>query len=170
MAALNPSLAVKHGDEQFIDPESHPALAERHPQAAALPLPIPDIRFEQSYLRSISKYVDSHAEEDTHESSLAEQAALVQTARSAELVHVWRDIQWGTIIWLGFRDQVIYQYFQGTALSLLSLVILPYGKSLVGRMFGISSSANARRRTEGNGVGVLRQWFRGLTGGFSTGR
>ncbi|KZV85426.1 hypothetical protein EXIGLDRAFT_726128 [Exidia glandulosa HHB12029] len=163
MAAINPSLAVKHGDDKLFGSDTYPAESARHPHATAPSIPLPDLRFEQTFLRSATKYVDSGAELDDHEASLTEEAALVQTARSSHELDLFRDIQWGALLWMSLRDQVIAQYLQGTVLSIATLTLFPWARSLIGGFFG-GASRRVSAVKEGEGVGFLRSWFRGFTG------
>lgn len=93
-----------------------------------LPL-IPDLRFEYSYLRSIRPYIqierstpslhpvddptlDDHEYERINipgDEKEMEQNHKVLTSPTPEIIHV----QWGKVIWITVRDQVVSPLLQG---------------------------------------------------------
>ncbi|KAH7100111.1 hypothetical protein BKA62DRAFT_264738 [Auriculariales sp. MPI-PUGE-AT-0066] len=185
MAAVNPS-GLKRGPAQHaFATDQHPAFAEKHPRASSTvpALPLPDLRFEQTFLRSLDKFIVNEPEQ--HDETLQEQAALVQTAHPSKDFEVWRDISWGSTLWLVFRDQAsstfksypgfprcsfytllqaVYQLLQGTFLSLVTLTVWPLGRQMLSSIFGGGSKVRAVPK-EGDGASRLRGWGRSLLGG-----
>lgn len=47
MAAINPSLAVTHGDDKLFDSNAYPAESARHPHATAPSIPLPGKRLSR---------------------------------------------------------------------------------------------------------------------------
>lgn len=95
---------------------SHP----KHKRAPRLPV-IPDLRFEQSYLRSVSRYVlfqrssvvtldNSWVQADSDVPGKGkEKESVVLTQLSAEVL----EVQWRDVVWVTIRDQVLSPLFQG---------------------------------------------------------
>ncbi|KAF5352013.1 hypothetical protein D9758_009427 [Tetrapyrgos nigripes] len=136
------------------------------PRRPSLP-PIPELRYELSYLRSIGRYVHvernagpshSHASSDDAETeSLYEKSrkrdvkeAAVGSTGPSEIVTV----QWAPLLWVTARDQVFAPLIQGCVWAVLSVYLSPIasqlGRSVVDRRKSIQ---------EGLGVGWLRKWF-----------
>ncbi|KAG6812900.1 hypothetical protein H0H92_015635 [Tricholoma furcatifolium] len=91
------------GLHQTNYPHSSYDTHEQHPHNAQLPA-IPDLRFEYSYLRSIQRFITvtpSHRSLTVHDEK--------RLRISQESV----DIQWGKVVWITMRDQVISPLLQG---------------------------------------------------------
>lgn len=105
-------------------------LADKHTQNPHSRQPvIPDLRFEHSYLRSIRPYIQIerstvpsiHPVDPVHEDPEYETIHMpsgekktdgndkTSMSPTSEIIHV----QWGTIIWITVRDQVISPLVQG---------------------------------------------------------
>ncbi|KAI0326161.1 hypothetical protein GY45DRAFT_1259545 [Cubamyces sp. BRFM 1775] len=119
--------------------------------------PVPDLRFEYSYVRSVAPYV--HIDSTTASGKGKEKAVLGsysgEVAPSAgEVVRV----EWGNILWITTRDQLISPLLQGALCHFLR----PFG-AFLGAHFQAWWSRGARSRdspeTEGNGVQWLRNWL-----------
>lgn len=73
--------------------------------------PIPDLRFEQSYLRSIQRYItvrQDHTRPTIHGAKFRDHGLQKPPAR--EVI----DIQWTQVFWITLRDQIISPLLQGT--------------------------------------------------------
>jgi hypothetical protein len=97
-----------------------------------LPIQIPDLRFEQSYLNSIAKYVhrrpesslssnviesidEAHEEKEQSKEGAIEQTALaskVVPPEDAKLREVYT-IEWGMVLYITTRDQILSPLIQG---------------------------------------------------------
>jgi hypothetical protein len=92
--------------------------SEHHQHHVRLPV-IPDLRFEASYLRSISPYVHvsegSMVDSDsTRQESAPEKgkAKVTEKETSTQIGHAVR-IEWASVAWITVRDQVISPLLQG---------------------------------------------------------
>ncbi|OCH86152.1 hypothetical protein OBBRIDRAFT_797491 [Obba rivulosa] len=140
--------------------------------------PLPDFRFESSYLRSIAPYVHAeravsavvaHDEKGkgravegmTGEGAVAV-AEIVMSSASTEVVR----IDWGRVAWVTARDQILVPLIQGALWGLLSDYLRPLG-AVAGARFRRWWAAGAGRpdgpQVEGHGVGWLRNWISSLT-------
>lgn len=87
-----------------------PSGSASHPEPAPRAQRLPDLRFEQSYLRSIRPYV--HVERvEPRELGKDEKGkgVSVEESSSTEVIQ----IQWGKVAWVTTRDQVISPLVQG---------------------------------------------------------
>ncbi|CAK5262270.1 unnamed protein product, partial [Mycena citricolor] len=112
--------------------------------AAHLPLPIPDLRFEQSFLKSVRQHyrVVSAPEEKTESKALALQ------------------IEWPSIAWITLKSQVLSPFVQGAVLAILGTFFEP-ARAL------LPSMQRLRLQPEGGMVRWLRTWVKsvGVTSG-----
>jgi hypothetical protein len=102
-------MASAHKDQPYHHHEDRPRLPD-----------IPDLRFEYSYVRSVRRYVQvervlqpQSAEQEDYEAVDASQQREKSgevSLRPSEVITV----QWGKVIWVTFRDQVISPFVQGT--------------------------------------------------------
>jgi hypothetical protein len=97
----------------FHEPENgYPELEEigresgQHSHRTKLPV-IPDLRFEYSYLKSIQHFVEVEG--------LDEQGGWTQTKRAERFDQSFEviKVQWGRVLWVTVRDQVISPLVQG---------------------------------------------------------
>lgn len=71
-------------------------------------LPIPDLRFEYTYLKRVRPYV--HVQRRTEEKYTDEkEEGAAEDTEGQEVVTV----EWGKVIWITTRDQVISPLLQG---------------------------------------------------------
>ncbi|KAH6917929.1 hypothetical protein BKA70DRAFT_1088035 [Coprinopsis sp. MPI-PUGE-AT-0042] len=131
-------------------------------------LPIPDLRFEYSYLRSVRPFVKllrtaalpstvtkAHGGDEGFESieketsENGEQASVTALPKSETL-----DIQWKRVIWVTARDQFMAPFLQGALWALASFYFSPWSSD-VGKKMG---SYVRSRVPEGSGAA----WLRGL--------
>ncbi|RDB27938.1 hypothetical protein Hypma_002161 [Hypsizygus marmoreus] len=170
---------ILHHPKHHHDDSEH---AVPHPHHTTLPI-IPDLRFEQSYLRSIQPYVkiqrtstaggaNTSQEHDEnrpgllHESGYEHVSAAeikqqpqtsIQSAISSEVIHV----QWGRVAWVTTRDQVISPLLQGALWAIASYFLSPISARL-GTRVGTFAHSHLSPSKEGTGVGWLRNWASGL--------
>jgi hypothetical protein len=118
MTSLDPShLPSGHGDK----PSRGQALYSRRGASGSRALPIPDLRFEQSYLRSLRRFIhdapdhpgaDSERPEGNTKNGekTLETAAMDSRAEAAApgMYGVPVRIDWGWVLWVTSRDQVSF--------------------------------------------------------------
>ncbi|KAF9446488.1 hypothetical protein P691DRAFT_803909 [Macrolepiota fuliginosa MF-IS2] len=172
MASSHPHLFHQH--RHNVNDEHNSGYPHQHRRRHKAKLPvIPDLRFEYSYLRSVSPYVqverlhhsaqrqpsaddlledyekvDVHSEEDV---SIEETASIPK-----EVVHV----QWKKVLWITTRDQVISPMLQGALWAIASYFLTPYSAQL-GSKLGQLVRARPPSK-EGPGAGWLRKWVKSL--------
>lgn len=103
---------IIHASEEAEDKYSRIAVE----RSRRIP-PVPDLRFEYSYLRGVSQYISlervsakTGASEKGKEKAVEEEeAAETLVAEGREVVHV----QWGPVLWVTTRDQIISPLLQG---------------------------------------------------------
>lgn len=106
-------------DSDFID---YPAIAEHyeddkhHSHRANRLLPIPDLRFEQSYLKSINAFV--HVEQSSAPNVKVDaelEGPLIgrEVTPVVDSSHQLVKIDWRQVIWATTRDQIISPLLQG---------------------------------------------------------
>ncbi|RPD75479.1 hypothetical protein L226DRAFT_430841, partial [Lentinus tigrinus ALCF2SS1-7] len=126
--------------------------------------PVPDLRFEYSYTRSVSQYV--HVERAPAPSSAKgkEKAVDVEEEHDTGAVAVGAGevvrVDWGRVIWITTRDQVISPLVQGALWGVASHFLRPLG-ALVGahiRSWWARGSPKGDA-PEGNGAQWLRNWM-----------
>ncbi|KAF5368294.1 hypothetical protein D9757_010534 [Collybiopsis confluens] len=140
MSLSNPPFVLheyKHQHPQRDEPD-----AASHRERPRLP-PIPDLRFELTYLKSIHPFV--HIRRKYKESVEDEFDRLKASGDIVESV----EVEWKRVVWITLRDQVISPLFQGAVWR--------------GSRQDLVASRNALiRKKEGLGVGWLRKWVHGL--------
>ncbi|KAL1946274.1 hypothetical protein VTO73DRAFT_15401 [Trametes versicolor] len=135
--------------------------------------PVPDLRFEYSYVRSVAPYV--HIEQVSSEQAsiptsekgkekAVEGVDAVEPATGAtrQVTDVVR-VDWGRIVWITTRDQVISPLLQGALWGVASHFLRPLG-AVLGLHFRAWWARGATRskdapEIEGNGVQWLRNWM-----------
>lgn len=101
--------ATRHDTDPFL--LRHPGLGDLSRRAHSRPIPpIPDLRFEYTYLKNIRSHVRVERIEEsatTDEKGVAgdEQVASL----SKEVVHV----EWGSVMWVTFKEQFVSPLVQG---------------------------------------------------------
>ncbi|KAI9063771.1 hypothetical protein FKP32DRAFT_1592182 [Trametes sanguinea] len=156
-----------------VNEETQRAL-ERIAERRRMP-PVPDLRFEYSYVRSVAPYI--HVDRTTSESAPApgtasekgkererlggeRDATQVNTAvRATEVVRV----DWGRVLWITTRDQVISPLLQGALWGVASHFLRPLGTMLGAHIRAWWTRGDGRGKgsgeSEGNGVQWLRSWL-----------
>lgn len=157
-----------------------------HKHTRSRPPVIPDLRFEYSYLRSVRPYVqierstsavdpvlEDHEYErvtmpgDEEETERNDKA--LSSPTPSEIIHV----QWGKLIWITIRDQVISPLFQGALWWVEPFGLCSIFDNVFDRAFGLYYFTQLGSRMgvlahgrihakEGSGVGWLREWAKNL--------
>lgn len=105
-----------------LDEDTHPLRPRPHnpvaPRSQGPLIPtIPDLRFEQSYMRSIRLHLHLSPRADVEVQGLRRDVApVVDAARKIE------SVEWAQVVWVTTRDQVISPFLQG---ALWSVSVLP---------------------------------------------
>lgn len=131
-------------------------------------VPLPDLRFEQSYLRSLAPYlrVERAPHSQLRDPKGKGKAAEVEDEDGASLgptgeaVH----IEWGPVLWITARDQII----SPLAWGVLGYFYWPVLSALRTRTLSWWSRGASRAdspRVDGLGVDWLRNWIGSLTAG-----
>ncbi|KZT69977.1 hypothetical protein DAEQUDRAFT_765020 [Daedalea quercina L-15889] len=146
---------------EYLDKSGH-ALPQRRIPA------VPDLRFEQSYLASIKPYVhiertpDKQLTSDVKGKGKAVDTQGCASQVTAEVITV----QWGRVVWITTRDQIISPLLQGALRGLAGVFLTPL-LAEAGAKFHAWWSKGAFRSDrpgqEGHGVGWLRNWIGSLT-------
>ncbi|KAJ3733263.1 hypothetical protein DFJ43DRAFT_1070151 [Lentinula guzmanii] len=108
----------------------HPERSQHGPR---LP-PIPDLRFEPSYLRSIQPYIRLRTLQPGHKSTVkkgADSKGRVDqedggTKQKIEQETV--DVDWSQVLWVTARDQILSPLFQGALWALITFYFTPYSR------------------------------------------
>ncbi|KAH9933046.1 uncharacterized protein B0H18DRAFT_870951 [Fomitopsis serialis] len=122
---------------------------------------VPDLRFEQSYLASVKPYV--HIER-----SLAEQPAVdgKGKGKAVDAQATVVTVQWGRVMWITTRDQIISPFLQGSLRGLAGVFLTPLLVDAGARFrawWAKGAYRADRPAQEGHGVGWLRNWIGSLT-------
>ncbi|KAI0764613.1 hypothetical protein BD413DRAFT_482542 [Trametes elegans] len=147
--------------------------AERRLQRAAerrrIP-PVPDLRFEYSYVRSVAPYV--HIQQAAPEgdgvqlSDKGKEKAAEGQEREGDVAHTPKEVvrvDIGSILWVTTRDQVISPLLQGALWGVAGHFLRPLG-AVLGAHFRAWWARGATRskdgsEVDGNGVQWLRNWM-----------
>ncbi|KAJ4481334.1 hypothetical protein C8R41DRAFT_475778 [Lentinula lateritia] len=86
--------------------------------------PIPDLRFEPSYLRSIQPYI--HLRTLKHKSTKKEipEAGVKQYDENKSEAVI--EVEWRHVLWVTARDQILSPLFQGVLWALVGFYVTPY--------------------------------------------
>jgi hypothetical protein len=176
MTSLDPfPLAPHHIPDRPVNEQGRPV--RQH-------LPVPDLRFEQSFLRSIEKHihvrkatrVDEKGQERDDLKAVTHTEGPIVVNSLPEVTYV----DWGAVLWITFRDQLFSPCAQGaiwcdpghnllqhrTDPKLCRALILAWGRPVVGTVLAharnfFSPSPNTQRlRSQGWGVQGLQGRFR----------
>jgi len=160
-----------------LDPTHLPSQTHRSRGAAVydlpnsskrLSLPIPDLRFEQSYLKSIARYIHrvdtptEETEEKTQKEETIEDVAL--TRRIDNSPKDIYSIEWGKVCYITVRDQVIMPLVQGLVLGIASFYFRPLLASLTASLRATKSDSllNKKAPNADSGINKLRKWTHNL--------
>ncbi|KLO09844.1 hypothetical protein SCHPADRAFT_892794 [Schizopora paradoxa] len=115
-----------------------------------VPMKIPDLRFEQSYLKGISKFVHTeHVNDGNGEGHM-------------EVVKV----DWGNVAWITFRDQMFMPLLQGLVWGAASQFIVPvssYVRRQLSSIFGLRPPRPPVKT--GEFTDRMRDWSKSLSRG-----
>ncbi|TDL22698.1 hypothetical protein BD410DRAFT_839412 [Rickenella mellea] len=119
-----------------------------HPSGSSPLIPaIPDLRFEQSYLRSIAPFMRTRTTNTSHSPGTSSSAnklhseekhaamGVVQPVDSASAGLQVVSIDWAGVLWITVRDQVLSPLVQGTVWGFAGLFLRPLA-SLLGSKIG----------------------------------
>ncbi|KII84273.1 hypothetical protein PLICRDRAFT_358975 [Plicaturopsis crispa FD-325 SS-3] len=151
------------------DNDDLPGSSKTHAALTRLPV-IPDLRFEQSYLRSIAAYVHVSPGDETHAKDAAWRRESGEVAALPSPAHRVVSIDWGNVVWVTARDQVLSPLLQGALWGVASQYLRPL-LSLAGAQFRSLFNAGGSKHLpsrEGSGTGWLRERLHGLGLGFSS--
>jgi len=172
--ALDPTEDSRHFDREFrfafADKLRGPEFASSSQQPPEPPHhrapKVPDLRFEQSYLRGIRPYVEVQRVHPGGDSRKDEKgkAVAVREESPREVIQV----QWGKVVWITTRDQVLSPMIQGLLWGVASHFLRPFLASFfqdVRTWWVKGGTYSSSSRNEGQGVGKLRYWLEGVTSG-----
>ncbi|KAF4564705.1 hypothetical protein EYR36_002644 [Pleurotus pulmonarius] len=133
-----------------------------HHHPARIPA-IPDLRFENSYLRSIRPffyvrriYVAPDAKEPDYDHADVALAASHKAAISEEII-----IDWAKVLWITTRDQVISPFLQGAVWGIAGHFLVPLMRRA--RVHSARYIKSRLTSTEGQGITWLRNWVKGFS-------
>ncbi|WVQ78190.1 hypothetical protein IAT38_000273 [Cryptococcus sp. DSM 104549] len=154
---------------------------------AAMP-PLPDLRFEQSYLLSIRPFLKPRPTQQAkaEKGEVTDDkigSATVQGAESDEVFHWGRevDVDWGQVVWVTFRDQLFSPLVQGALWGWATVFLSATGVALRASMYparhtpkgriaggpgGTTSQAGGGDAV--GGTGWWRNWVKSWLGGVET--
>ncbi|KAI0720734.1 hypothetical protein C8T65DRAFT_705617 [Cerioporus squamosus] len=123
--------------------------------------PVPDLRFEYSYTRSVSQYVHIERVPAVLSEKGKEKAVDGDEIAVAGGVGEVVRVDWGRVIWITTRDQVISPLLQGALWGVASHFLRPLGALLGAHIRGwwAKGSPKGRDAPEGNGAHWLRNWI-----------
>ncbi|TFY76027.1 hypothetical protein EWM64_g7983 [Hericium alpestre] len=154
--ALARSHVVHHSHEHEHE---HDEPDHAHRRRRVRPAIIPDLRFEPTYLKRIAPHV--HVER--HAADMPEKGKGKQGAETIT-------VDWGKVLWITTRDQVISPLLQGIVWGTASVFIVPLLAALGARVRGLwPKYSGPPLGHEGKGVGWLRSWGHSLVSGTGVG-
>jgi len=173
IAILMTSIDVGHAKQlehdirmRFIENprDAYPPLEEILPPPRRRIPPLPDLRFESSYLRSIRAYV--HVERLKAERRDEKGKGIATGDETSEGLREVVTVQWGKVVWVTTRDQILSPLLQGAVWGVVGYFLRPAMIVLKARIRawwarGAIYSPNGRKQ-EGLGVGWLRNWVGGF--------
>ncbi|PCH35189.1 hypothetical protein WOLCODRAFT_125559 [Wolfiporia cocos MD-104 SS10] len=155
--------------------EQYPDRHDSHVSRRRMPV-VPDMRFEQGFLQSIRPYVRieraalgrvGELKGEEHAPSGAGERRGTDTS-AASLPREMIEVQWGRVMWITARDQIISPLIQGVLRGVAGVFLVPLLPELKARLhawWARGAAHPGRPLNEGHGVGVLRSWAAGLTAG-----
>ncbi|KAF8842899.1 hypothetical protein BDN67DRAFT_965040 [Paxillus ammoniavirescens] len=172
-----PSLIDSHDYVYSLsDHPSHPHDAEHEEPSARRRLPIPDLRFEQTYLKRIQSCIHIEpmvkAGKEKEQGFAQPEFAEVEGATYAAATHVTHlinssqhvvRVDWGKVAYITLRDQVMMPLLQGMLWGVIGTYYKPFVAYAKGSLRGKPLPSYP---VEGEGVGWLRSWVKKL--GFSS--
>ncbi|KAJ3874216.1 hypothetical protein F5051DRAFT_417385 [Lentinula edodes] len=106
--------------------------------------PLPDLRFEVTYLKSIQPYIRFHQHPTNAKTKIPDFAEVDRiTSMKTESLKILEgeeviEIEWMGVLWITVRDQIISPLIQGTLWALVSFYVSPFsarvGHGLVERL------------------------------------
>ena len=90
------------------EPFGHIHFEHEHRRTISVP-PIPDLRFEHTYLRNIRQHVRVENSKPPGASNLKEKGETQEASLGTEVVHV----RWGMVLWITVKEQIVSPLVQG---------------------------------------------------------
>ncbi|KAI0918513.1 hypothetical protein AcV5_002487 [Taiwanofungus camphoratus] len=162
-------------EEHYLSYRKEPYAT--HSQRHHIPA-VPDLRFEQSYLRSIAPYVrierlkvegnDEKGKRKAVEANGEREGDGSVVVPVASVPRETIQIQWGQMLWITTRDQVVSPLLQGALWGVAREFLHPMMSILRAQIQSWWDRGATRANgphTEGHGVGWLRNWIASLTAG-----
>jgi len=152
-----------------------PSASQSHLRRARLPA-IPDLRFEQSYLRSVAPYIhrsrasgDKEMEDDEEWKVIEGRGEGSEKGKGKEREHAatlsspppYIHVEWRHVALVTVRDQVLSPLLQGALWGVASHFLQPLA-SLLGFHIRKFFASRLSPPGEGLGAGWLRGWARSL--------
>ncbi|TYJ56603.1 hypothetical protein B9479_002695 [Cryptococcus floricola] len=142
--------------------------------------PLPDLRFEQSYLLSIRPFLKpSPRTESGREDKKSEKpsgAAVAQSTDRDEVFHWGRevDVDWQKVAWVTIRDQLFAPLIQGAVWGWASILLAATGVALRASLYPASHVRQGRVaggpggsiKSAGGGDAVAGGWWKNWVGSF----
>ncbi|KIJ61566.1 hypothetical protein HYDPIDRAFT_115728 [Hydnomerulius pinastri MD-312] len=166
-----PSLIDSHDYVyDFPDYPPHAHHVDHEEQSSRRRLPIPDLRFEQTYLSRIRTciHIESAAQgakekqKEPTESAEEEEATYIAATHVNPLINSSQQVvrvDWGKVAYITLRDQVMMPLLQG----MLWGIIGTYYRPLVNlAKDSLQGKPLPTHPVEGEGVGWLRSWVKKL--------
>ncbi|KAF7970160.1 hypothetical protein HWV62_24864 [Athelia sp. TMB] len=144
-ADLDEDLHPRHPHTAFSRSEGKPLMA------------IPDLRYEQSYMRSVKPYIHLEPRPEGHVAH-AVKLDVVQVVDSERQI---AKIEWGRLITVTFRDQVISPFLQGLIWGVASQYVRPF-LSFVGSQVRPNLPSVPRMPGGAKEQGWWRAWMKGV--------
>ncbi|ORY32225.1 hypothetical protein BCR39DRAFT_41625 [Naematelia encephala] len=188
-------LPISDDEDLGVDDERRKARREGKREArkrvrGAMP-PLPDLRFEQSYLLSIRPFLKPRPNAATAaekgpvpaEGAHTETKSLVASSDDDKVFHWGRqvDVDWGMVSWVTLRDQVLSPLVQGALWGWAALFLGATAAGLRGALYPathvprgriVGGSGGSIEKAGGGeavgGDGWWRKWVGSLAGGIQT--
>ncbi|KAF9067979.1 hypothetical protein BDP27DRAFT_1225137, partial [Rhodocollybia butyracea] len=106
--------------------------------------PLPDLRFELTYVQSIQPYI-CFRRSSSYKNTSEEPSETIE-------------VKWRHVLWITVRDQIISPLLQGTMWAIMAFYLSPFSAQIG---HGLVERASMTR-TEGKGVRWLRSWIKSL--------
>ena len=119
------SLALHQSQRSHPLPANLPDSPDRHHKARLRPSVISDQRFEQTYLNKIKPCIHVYRVDESGPASSKKGKGKEQSEELVETGEVVT-VEWGKIIWITTRDQLIGPFLQGALWSVLCLSVPLY--------------------------------------------
>jgi len=103
-----------------------------HNRSKKVTLSIPDLRFEQNYLRSLRRFI--HFEDVKPQEHKEDKSAQIAEVGGSGPYGVPLVIDWGGVLYITARDQIFSPFAQGAVLAVAALYLRPFLRALGARI------------------------------------